>query len=136
MLLNKIDRYIFKTVFSSFLIVTIIFCILFFIFTYLAQVSNDNGNSTTWALILDTLYQLPGILYILLPACAMVGALMGLSLLAGHSEIIILRASQRLVEIILTLFVLAFAGRRLRHFAAGSLDDTLWCTLGGLSWLA
>ena len=68
---------------------------LFFIFTYLAQVSNDNGNSTTWALILDTLYQLPGILYILLPACAMVGALMGLSLLAGHSEIIILRASGR-----------------------------------------
>ncbi|MFT4693879.1 MAG: lipopolysaccharide export system permease protein [Francisella sp.] len=95
MLLNKIDRYIFKTVFSSFLIVAIIFCILFFIFTYLAQVSNDNGGSTTWTLILDTLYQLPGILYILLPACAMVGALMGLSLLAGHSEIIILRASGR-----------------------------------------
>jgi lipopolysaccharide export system permease protein len=58
-------------------------------------VSNDNGKSTTWELVLITLYQLPGILYVLLPACAMVGALMGLSLLAGHSEIIILRASGR-----------------------------------------
>ena len=95
MLLNKIDRYIFKTVFFSFLIVTVIFCILFFIFTYLALASNDNGNSSTMELILNTLYQLPGILYVLLPACAMVGALMGLSLLAGHSEIIILRASGR-----------------------------------------
>ncbi|QLE78627.1 LPS export ABC transporter permease LptG [Francisella sp. Scap27] len=93
MLLNRIDRYIFKTVFSSFLIVTIIFCILFFIFTYLAQVSNDETGSSTFDLILITLYQLPGILYTLLPACAMVGALMGLSLLANSSEIIILRAS-------------------------------------------
>ncbi|AXA33585.1 LPS export ABC transporter permease LptG [Francisella adeliensis] len=93
MLLNRIDRYIFKTVFSSFLIVTIIFCILFFIFTYLAQVSNDDTGASTFDLILITLYQLPGILYTLLPACAMVGALMGLSLLANSSEIIILRAS-------------------------------------------
>lgn len=95
MLLNRIDRYIFKTVFSSFLIVTIIFCILFFIFTYLAQVSNAEPDASTFDLILTTLYQLPGILYTLLPACAMVGALMGLSLLANNSEIIILRASGR-----------------------------------------
>ena len=95
MLLNKIDRYIFKTVFNSFLIITIIFCILFFIFTYLAQVTNDNDNYTTWELILGTLYQLPSILYLLLPACAMIGSLMGLTLLAGHSEIIVLRASGR-----------------------------------------
>lgn len=95
MLLNRIDRYIFKTVFSSFLVVTIIFCILFYIFTYLAQVSNNNGDATSWDLIINTFYQLPGILYTLLPACAMVGALMGLSLLANNSEIIILRASGR-----------------------------------------
>jgi len=94
MLLNKIDRYIFKTVFSSFLIAAIIFCILFFICTYLAKVSDSNSQDT-WGLALETLYQLPSILYVLLPACAMVGALMGLSLLAGNSEIIILRASGR-----------------------------------------
>ncbi|ALB01703.1 permease [Francisella persica ATCC VR-331] len=92
MLLNRIDRYIFKTVFSSFLVVTIIFCILFFIFTYLAQVSNNNGNASNFELIINTLFQLPGILYTLLPACAMVGALMGLSLLANNSEIIVLRS--------------------------------------------
>lgn len=95
MLLNKIDRYIFKTVFSSFLVVAIIFCVLFFICTYLAKVSNSAGDQGTWELALETLYQLPSILYVLLPACAMVGALMGLSLLAGNSEIIILRASGR-----------------------------------------
>ncbi|MGQ4001520.1 LPS export ABC transporter permease LptG [Francisellaceae bacterium CB300] len=95
MLLNKIDRYIFKTVLSSFLIVTTIFCILFFIFTYIGKVSTGAGNLNTWDIISDTLYQLPGIVYVLLPACAMVGALMGLSLLAGNSEIIILRASGR-----------------------------------------
>ncbi|MDE4965586.1 LPS export ABC transporter permease LptG, partial [Francisella tularensis subsp. holarctica] len=38
MLLNLIDRYIFRTVFSSFLIVSRMFCILFVIFTYVAQV--------------------------------------------------------------------------------------------------
>ncbi|WP_150468102.1 LPS export ABC transporter permease LptG [Francisella sp. SYW-9] len=120
MLLNRIDRYIFKTVFSSFLIVTIIFCILFFIFTYLAQVSNNNSNASNIELIINTFYQLPGILYTLLPACAMVGALMGLSLLANHSEIIILRASGRstfqiakgvvLVGIIGSLVTMVFGG--------------------------
>lgn len=94
-LINLIDRYIFKIVFSSFLIVTTIFCILFFIFTFLAQVTNNNIGANNWELILNTLYQLPGILYTLLPACAMVGALMGLSLLANNSEIIILRSSGR-----------------------------------------
>ena len=95
MLLNRIDRYIFKIVFSSFLIVSTIFCILFFIFTYLAQVTNNNAGVSNWDLILNTLFQLPGILYTLLPACAMVGALMGLSLLANNSEIIVLRSSGR-----------------------------------------
>ncbi|MFV9931649.1 MAG: LPS export ABC transporter permease LptG [Francisella endosymbiont of Hyalomma asiaticum] len=95
MLLNRIDRYIFKTVFSSFLVVTIIFCILFFIFTYLAQVCNNNGNASNFELIINTLFELPGILYTILPACAMVGALMGLSLLANNSEIIVLRSFGR-----------------------------------------
>ncbi|AJC49250.1 LPS export ABC transporter permease LptG [Allofrancisella guangzhouensis] len=95
MFLNRIDRYIFKTVLNSFLIVTTIFCILFFIFTYLAQVSNSHNNASNWELTVNTLYQLPGILYTLLPACAMVGALMGLSLLANNSEIIVLRSSGR-----------------------------------------
>ncbi|WP_043024530.1 LPS export ABC transporter permease LptG [Francisella tularensis] len=95
MLLNRIDRYIFRTVFSSFLIVSIIFCILFFIFTYLAQVSNNTANVSNFELIINTLIQLPGILYTLLPACAMVGALMGLSLLANNSEIIVLRSFGR-----------------------------------------
>ncbi|QIV96292.1 lipopolysaccharide export system permease protein [Allofrancisella inopinata] len=95
MFLNRIDRYVFKTVLNSFLIVTTIFCILFFIFTYLAQVSNSHNNASNWELIVNTLYQLPGILYTLLPACAMVGALMGLSLLANNSEIIVLRSSGR-----------------------------------------
>ncbi len=92
MFLNRIDRYIFKTVFSSFLIVSLIFCILFFIFTYLAQVSNNHTGASNIELIIITIYQLPGILYTLLPACAMVGALMGLSLLANNSEIIVLRS--------------------------------------------
>lgn len=95
MLLNRIDRYIFKTVLNSFLIVAVIFCILFFIFTYLAQVSNNDAGLSNLELIISTIYQLPGILYTLLPACAMVGALMGLSLLANNSEIIVLRSSGR-----------------------------------------
>lgn len=95
MFLNRIDRYIFKTVFSSFLIVSLIFCILFFIFTYLAQVSNNDAGASNIELIITTIYQLPGILYTLLPACAMVGALMGLSLLANNSEIIVLRSFGR-----------------------------------------
>lgn len=88
---SKIDNYIFKTVLTSYLVVVTIFSALFFIFTYLAGVSNSNGSSLD--VLLDTLFQLPGILYILMPACAMVGALMGLSMLANNSEIIILRAS-------------------------------------------
>ncbi|MFC4892575.1 LPS export ABC transporter permease LptG [Pseudofrancisella aestuarii] len=88
---SKIDNYIFRTVLASCLIVTIIFSVLFFIFTYLAGVSNSQESALD--VLLDTLFQLPGILYVLMPACAMVGALMGLSLLANNSEIIILRAS-------------------------------------------
>lgn len=120
MFLNRIDRYIFKTVFSSFLIVSLIFCILFFIFTYLAQVSNNNTGASNIELIIITIYQLPGILYTLLPACAMVGALMGLSLLANNSEIIVLRSFGRstaqiakgvvLVGIIGSIVTMVFGG--------------------------
>ncbi|QUE31992.1 LPS export ABC transporter permease LptG [Francisella philomiragia] len=120
MFLNRIDRYIFKTVFSSFLIVSLIFCILFFIFTYLAQVSNNDTGASNIELIIITIYQLPGILYTLLPACAMVGALMGLSLLANNSEIIVLRSFGRstaqiakgvvLVGIIGSIVTMVFGG--------------------------
>ncbi|AFJ43667.1 LPS export ABC transporter permease LptG [Francisella orientalis] len=120
MFLNRIDRYIFKTVFSSFLIVSLIFCILFFIFTYLAQVSNNDTGASNIELIILTIYQLPGILYTLLPACAMVGALMGLSLLANNSEIIVLRSFGRstaqiakgvvLVGIIGSIVTMVFGG--------------------------
>lgn len=120
MFLNRIDRYIFKTVFSSFLIVSLIFCILFFIFTYLAQVSNNDSGASNIELIIITIYQLPGILYTLLPACAMVGALMGLSLLANNSEIIVLRSFGRstaqiakgvvLVGIIGSIVTMVFGG--------------------------
>ncbi|MEY8702829.1 LPS export ABC transporter permease LptG [Francisella philomiragia] len=120
MFLNRIDRYIFKTVFSSFLIVSLIFCILFFIFTYLAQVSNNDAGASNIELIITTIYQLPGILYTLLPACAMVGALMGLSLLANNSEIIVLRSFGRstaqiakgvvLVGIIGSIVTMVFGG--------------------------
>ncbi len=89
---RKIDFYIFKTVLASYIIVTIIFSVLFFIFTYLAQVTNVD-NVSNWDAIMDTLFQLPAILYTLMPACAMVGSLMALSLLANNSEIIVLRAS-------------------------------------------
>ncbi|AEI36586.1 LPS export ABC transporter permease LptG [Francisella salina] len=120
MFLNRIDRYIFKTVFSSFLVVSLIFCILFFIFTYLAQVSNNDTGASNIELIIVTIYQLPGILYTLLPACAMVGALMGLSLLANNSEIIVLRSFGRstaqiakgvvLVGIIGSIITMVFGG--------------------------
>ncbi|GAB4222107.1 MAG: LPS export ABC transporter permease LptG [Francisella sp.] len=93
MLFNKIDRYIFKTVFSSFFIVIVIFCLVFFIFTYVAQVSENSDKLSNYEIIISTLIQIPGILYTLLPVCAMIGALMGLSLLAHNSEIIVLRSA-------------------------------------------
>ncbi|AIT08916.1 permease [Candidatus Francisella endociliophora] len=126
MLLNRIDRYIFKIVFGSFLIVTTIFCILFFIFTYLAQVTNNNSGASNWDLILNTFFQLPGILYTLLPACAMVGALMGLSLLANNSEIIILRSSGRsTLQISKGVIIVGFIGCAVTMVFGGYIAPTL-----------
>lgn len=85
-----IFKYIFRAVFISCLIVTSIFCLLFTIFTYLGQLSYSDGSSLV--ALLNTLYQLPQIMYSLLPACTMVGALMALSQLANNSEIVVLRS--------------------------------------------
>lgn len=90
---TTINRYIFKAVFSSFLIVVFTFCVIFLAFIYIGLATDNNSNLKGYELVLNTLYQLPSILYILLPACAMVGSLMGLSLLANNSEIIILQSS-------------------------------------------
>jgi lipopolysaccharide export system permease protein len=87
---SKIFKYIFRAVLISCLIVTAIFCLLFTIFTYLGQLSYSDGSSLV--ALLNTLYQLPEIMYSLLPACTMVGALMALSQLANNSEIVVLRS--------------------------------------------
>jgi len=92
--IKRLTIYVCKTIINTSLIMIIAFSAIFIIFTYIEQVrSIGQGAYTATSAFLYVLYIIPLNLYNLMPFCALLGSLMGLGLLAGNSEITVMRAS-------------------------------------------
>lgn len=89
-----IDRYISKTVISSTLLVSLLF-IGISIFISLIRQLDDIGTGAygLLAVIKYVILDLPQQVYVVFPVISLVGIMLGLSMLANHSELTILRAS-------------------------------------------
>ena len=89
----KLTHYIAKTILSSTLIICISLISIFFIVTFLTQ-TNDIGSGKYGAFdaLIYVLLQVPSNIYLIMPMSALLGCLMGLGILAGHSELIVMRS--------------------------------------------
>ena len=90
----KLHRYIATTVLTTSLIIFCVVCGLYLIFTYIAEAPNiGQGVYGPWEAFEFVLLGLPANIYLILPIVALLGSLMGLGLLASHSELIAMRAA-------------------------------------------
>jgi lipopolysaccharide export system permease protein len=133
--MSKITIYLARTII---LMTILIFCIvigIYFVFTFLAKLGDvGQGNYGVLAVIYNVLLTVPWSMNLIFPIVAMIGSLMGLSLLAQNSELVAMRASGvswikvskavLLVGVLfafLSFFVGSYIAPRLNHIAA--LDE-------------
>lgn len=89
-----VDRYLTKTIVHSTALVILMVASLAFFITILREIGTiGTGNYGLLGAVEYVLMDLPGKLYNLFPIMVLVGTVLGLSLLANHFELTILRAS-------------------------------------------
>ena len=87
-------RYLGREVTSAILLVLLAFLALFAFFDTLGEIKNvGQGNYQVQHAFLFVLLRLPGRIYELMPIAVLIGTLYGLSTLARHSEITVLRTA-------------------------------------------
>lgn len=90
----KLHRYIALTVLTSMAIVAFVMCGLYVIFTFVAEIGNvGQGTYGVLQAMEFVLLSMPDNIGMVLPIVGLLGSLMGLGLLAGHSELIAMRAA-------------------------------------------
>lgn len=92
--MNILSRYVMTTIFISVLGVMAVLSGLYIIFTFIAEVG-DLGHGTYDSLkaMEYVLLGLPTNIYLMMPVSGLLGSLVGLGLLATHSELVIMRAA-------------------------------------------
>lgn len=88
-----LDRYVGATVLASMLVVLFVVVGLDFIFTFVAELNELEGNYQLKEAMLYMVLRLPRRLYEFIPLAALVGCLAGLGVLANRSELIVMRAA-------------------------------------------
>ena len=89
-----LDRYLGKIILQYALIAMGVLLALFTFVNFLDQISSiGKGNYTLWEAAKYVVLTLPRLVYELFPMAALLGTIIGLSLLANDSELIVMRAS-------------------------------------------
>lgn len=89
-----IDRYLGKTVISTILLVLLLFIGLGVFISLIIQLNDlGMGEYGIFAALEYVLLDLPKQIYMLFPVATLIGVMLGLGLLANHSELTVLRAS-------------------------------------------
>ncbi len=92
--MKLLDRYIGKAVFNSTMVVMIVLLALFAFASFAAELDRvGRGNYDAMKAIQFTVLLLPRLAYQLFPIVVLLGAIIGLGLLASQSELIVVRAA-------------------------------------------
>ena len=91
--MNKLDFYLGRTVVFAMLLASLGFVGLFTVFTFLGQLSDIRNDYTLLTVAHYVSYSIPRMFYETLPYAALIGCLTGLGLLAGNSELIVMRSA-------------------------------------------
>jgi lipopolysaccharide export system permease protein len=82
-----------RTIVASTGLVLVVLLALAGLFEFIAELDDLQGDYQTPQAILYSLLRLPNLAFEMLPIAALIGSLLGLGALAGHSEIIVMRSS-------------------------------------------
>ena len=88
-----LSQYMMRTIFTSTALVLFVLLALAGLFEFIAELDDTSGNYQTPQAILYTVLRLPNLAFEMLPVATLIGSLLGLGALAGHSEIIVMRSS-------------------------------------------
>lgn len=91
--MNKITRYVSRTVFTAIALTLLVFLALDFIFGLISQLESVTEHYTAFEAFKYMLFTMPRRLYDYIPYSCLIGCLAGLGLLAGSSELVIIRAA-------------------------------------------
>ena len=92
-MMNRLDRYVATQVLSAIFIVLIVVLGLDFLFAYVDESQDATDTYTTSIILQYLLLGVPGSFYEFLPLSSLVGCLIGLGMLAGNSELTVMRAA-------------------------------------------
>lgn len=126
--MSLLDRYLFRTVLATSLVVLALLLVLDTFFSLLTELEDagfgDYGLAEVARFLLLTL---PGRIYETLPVALLVGGLLGMGALASHSELVVMRGAGRsILRLVLAALaaglLLSAAGVLLGEYAAPALE--------------
>ncbi len=123
-----ITRYVWKTLLGTILLSMFLVFGIDLIFSFVSEVRYlGKGDYTFWHMIIFNLLSMPQTIYQMFPMASLVGTLMGLGVLASHSELIVIRAAgisinQIMGMVIKLSFILAFFAWCLGEWVAPTTD--------------
>lgn len=88
-----LSQYMMRTILASTALVLIVLLALAGLFEFIAQLDDTREAYQTPQVILFTALRLPNLAFEMMPIAALIGSLLGLGALAGHSEIIVMRSA-------------------------------------------
>lgn len=91
--MTLMSQYLMRTIISSTALVLVVLLAIAGLFEFIAQLDDVQGDYHTPQAILFTLLRLPNLAFEMLPVATLIGSLLGLGALAGHSEIIVMRSA-------------------------------------------
>ncbi|MGB1239253.1 MAG: LPS export ABC transporter permease LptG, partial [Pseudomonadales bacterium] len=91
--MKRLDKYVATQVLSSIAIVLLVIVGLDLVFDFIDEVADLNERYNMEVILQYLLYRIPGRFYEYLPLSSLIGCLIGLGLLASHSELTVMRAA-------------------------------------------
>ncbi len=91
--MNLLDRYIMRSILAAILVVMLVLLGLRTFIEFVGQLNDLGGDYTVAKAAAFVALKIPGSVFDMLPAAALLGALLGLGSLATHSELVVMRAS-------------------------------------------
>ena len=125
--MKKLNTYIGWHVLGAMLVVLISLTVLHSLFTLLAQLGDMRADYQLLQVLKYIALTTPKRLIEVLPVSAMIGCIVGLGILAGHSELVVIRASgvslgQIALAVIKPAFVLIISGALISEFIVPALE--------------
>ena len=111
--MKQLDRYVGVQVLSSIFVVLLVVLGLNFVFAFMDEIKDTSESYNSLVVLQYLLLKVPGSMYEFLPLSCLVGCLIGLGMLASHSELTVMRAagistSRIIMSVIKPALLLAF----------------------------